>query len=140
GTSPIWVDGCTVAAGPDFVFEACALPSGTVGTTANNEGGGSGATHPPPSSFTLTAGADPTWGGIVVSSPPGISIDECGGGANPLSARFPTGTLVTLLATPCGVPVQTYDFSWTGACVGTGTTVSVGVSSDVTCRLHLTPH
>jgi len=140
GTYPIWVEGCTVVAGPDFVFEACPLPSSSGGTTANNEAGGNGSTHPPPSSFTLTAGADPTWGGVVVSDPPGISIDECGGGANTLSALFPRGTSVTLRATPCSVPVQTYDFSWTGACVGTGTTVSVGVSSDVTCRLHLTPH
>jgi 6-phosphogluconolactonase (cycloisomerase 2 family) len=140
GTSPIWVDGCTVAAGPDFVFEACALPSGSVGTTANNEGGGNGSTHPPPSSFTLTAGADPIWGGVVVSDPPGISIDECGGGANTLSASFPTGTSVTLRATPCSVPVQTYDFSWTGSCAGTGSTVFVTVGPDVTCRLHLTPH
>jgi 6-phosphogluconolactonase (cycloisomerase 2 family) len=139
GTSPIWVDGCTVVAGPGFVFEACPLPSSSGGTVANNEGGGDGGTHPPASSFALTAGADPIWGGIVVSEPPGISIDECGGGANTLSARFPRGTVVTLRATPCNVPTQTYDFSWTGGCAGTGTTVSVGMNSDVSCRLNLTP-
>src|SRR6185369_2772934 len=101
--------------------------------------GGDGGTHPPASSFELDAAADPIWGGIVVSVPAGISIDECGGGANTLSARFPRGTSVTLLATPCGVPTQTYDFSWTGGCTGTGTSVSVDMNSDVSCRLHLDP-
>jgi len=139
GTSPIWVDGCTFVAGGGFVFDACPLPSSSGGTTANNEGGGDGGTHPPASSFELDAAADPIWGGIVVSVPAGISIDECGGGANTLSARFPRGTSVTLLATPCGVPTQTYDFSWTGGCTGTGTSVSVDMNSDVSCRLHLDP-
>jgi 6-phosphogluconolactonase (cycloisomerase 2 family) len=139
GTSPIWVDGCTVAAGPGFVFEACPLPSSPGGTTANNEGGGDGGTHPPPTSFVLTAQADPSWGGIITSDPAGISIDACGGGANTLSARFPVGAGVTLQATPCSVPPQSYDISWTGGCAGTGSTVQVDVTSDVSCHLHLTP-
>ena len=46
---------------------------------------------------------------------------------------------MTLRATPCSVPAQSYDFGWTGACAGTGTTVLVDVSSDVDCYLHLDP-
>jgi hypothetical protein len=139
GTFPIWVDGCTVVAGPGFVFDACPMPKSSAGTTANNEGGGSGVSHPPATSFQVTAQVDPIWGGVIVSDPAGISIDACGGSANTLSARFPVGTGVTLQATPCSVPAQVYDFSWTGGCAGTGTSVQVNVTSDVSCHLHLTP-
>jgi|GEM_PF-3282570 len=37
------------------------------------------------------------------------------------------------------VPAQSYDFSWTGACAGTGSTVFVNVSPDVASDLHLSP-
>ena len=138
GTRPVWVDGCTVVAGDYFVFDACPLQSGPGGVGAG-EGGRDAGTHPPASSFVLTAHIDPTWGGSILSDPAGIAIDGCGGGANTLSASFPTGTTVTLRATPCAVPAQSYDFSWTGACAGTGSTVLVNVSSDVACYLHLSP-
>ena len=139
GRNPIWVDGCTFVAGPRFVFDACPLPKSSAGTTANNEGGGSGVPHSPATSFTLTAQVDPVWGGVIVSDPAGIDIDGCGGGPNTLSARFPVGAGVTLRATPCSVPVQSYDSSWTGGCAGAGSTVQVAVSSDLSCHLHLTP-
>jgi 6-phosphogluconolactonase (cycloisomerase 2 family) len=39
GTSPYWVNGCTIVAGAGFVFDACPLPSSTGGTiTARAEG------------------------------------------------------------------------------------------------------
>jgi hypothetical protein len=82
---------------------------------------------------------DPIWERTIVSDPPGISIDACGGSANTLSAQFPVGAAVTLRATPCSVPAQVYDFSWTGGCAGTGTSVEVDLTSDVSCHLHLTP-
>ena len=138
GTRPVWVDGCTIVADDAFVFNACPLPAGQASVGAG-EGGRDAGTHPPASSFVLTAHLDPTWGGSILSDPAGIAIDGCGGGANTLSARFPAGTTVTLRATPCSVPAQSYDFGWTGACAGTGTTVLVDVSSDVDCYLHLDP-
>jgi RHS repeat-associated protein len=66
------------------------------------------------STFTLTVDLTGTGSGGVVSSPAGIS---CSGQQTSCSAAFPTGTTVTLSATPTGG----YSFlGWSGACAGTG--------------------
>ena len=88
GTRPVWVDGCTIVADDAFVFNACPLPAGQASVGAG-EGGRDAGTHPPASSFVLTAHLDPTWGGASSATRGNRDRRMARGGANTLSARFP---------------------------------------------------
>ena len=121
-------------AGPDTVGPGDAGRDGGPGDAGNpgDAGTGAGGTG----AFIGAGGTVRGWYGAEVTIPAGALPSPV---FMRLSARVPRGTSVTLRATPCNVPTQTYDFSWTGGCAGTGTSVSVDMSSDIGCRLHLTP-
>ena len=89
----------------------------------------------------LTVYVDPAWGGDIVSAPAGIDYSSVDLSRNKFQAAFPTGSGVTLSASPPAIPVQTYDFKWTGGggCGGSATTTMVVVAQDVSCYLSLTP-
>ena len=135
GTHPVWVNGCTLVASDDFVFNACPLPSGQ-GSIGAGEGGRDAGTHPPPTSFELTVHLDPDHGGHITSDPPGIDVTD-NAPPNTFSHEFPAGSPVTLHGTPSAGDTQSYDISWSVGCMGTGTTTSVVMSSDVSCHLNL---
>ncbi|WP_420821840.1 InlB B-repeat-containing protein [Pyxidicoccus caerfyrddinensis] len=94
-------------------------------------------TQPPtPPNYTLSVNLAGFGNGVIVSSPAGINW----GVSVPtptLSASFPSGTVVTLTATPNAL--NTFD-GWSGAgCSGTGTcTVTVTANTSVTATF--TPH
>jgi 6-phosphogluconolactonase (cycloisomerase 2 family) len=139
GTSPYWVNGCTVVAGAGIVFDACPLPSST-GTAITGEGGGDPNTqHPPPTSFVLTVHLDPAHGGHITSDPPGIDVTD-NDLPNAFVHRFPAGTGVSLHGYPSSGDLHAYDTSWTVGCSGTGPYTSVTMNSDVSCYLNLTVH
>jgi hypothetical protein len=91
-------------------------------------------------SINLTAGPilsiSPTpTNGTITSSPAGIS---CGSGGSVCSADFPSGTLVTLTATPD----PGYDFvRWEGACsvCGNSNPCTITISGNVTCTAIFAP-
>jgi 6-phosphogluconolactonase (cycloisomerase 2 family) len=139
GTSPYWVDGCSLVAGAGFVFDACPLPAST-GTTITGEGGGDpGTQHPPATSFVLTVHLDPAHGGHITSTPAGIDVTD-NDLPNAFMHRFPAGASVSLHGYPSSGDIQSYDASWTIGCSGTGPYTSVTMSSDVDCYLNLTLH
>jgi 6-phosphogluconolactonase (cycloisomerase 2 family) len=139
GTSPYWVNGCTVVAGAGFGFDACPLPS-SAGTTITGEGGGDPNTqHPPATSFVLTVHLDAAHGGHITSTPAGIDATD-NSPPNTFIHRFPVGTQVSLHGYPSLGDIQSYDISWTVGCSGAGQYTSVTMNSDVDCYLNLTLH
>jgi len=126
GTSPVWVNGCTLG---------CAIYGGGGG------GGGGGSTPPPAAThylnITIVQG-----GGTVVSSPSGINYSTIAAelAKNASGAGFPTGTTVQLCMTHTD-NLQTYDVKWTGSggCGGTSSCTSLYMNHDQYCTLTLTP-
>jgi len=81
-------------------------------------------------SFTLTVGKEGTGSGTVSSTPAGIS---CG---TDCSASYPSGTSITLTATPA--PGSIFS-GWSGACTGSGTcTLTMTANTTVTATFKST--
>lgn len=138
GTSPVWVDNCTVIVNDAYVFDGCFTPKMSAGagsTSSNGSIGGGTPTHPPATSFTLSVSTGPT-GGSIISSPGGINL------SNDLSedfveAGFPAGSSVFLTAAPPN-DGQNYDVKWTGGCSGDGLSSGVTMSQDQSCHVDFT--
>ncbi len=142
GTSPVWVDGCTVGCGVVFTTRSCGGTSGrscdaSSGTNSGSSGvivgGGNGMHY-----LNVSTGG---WGGGITSSPTGINFgfDWVAGAPDKFTAEFANGTSVTLCETQPPTPAQGYYVQWTGGCSGTGTCTTVNMSSDKWCHLELIP-
>jgi 6-phosphogluconolactonase (cycloisomerase 2 family) len=143
GASPVWQDNCTIIGDFTFSYGGCyagvifSAGPGSGGRTGTGLGpGGSNATPPPPTSFSLEVVVNSA-GGSVVSSPPGIDIDETNG-QDTFLYSFSPGTIVSLHATPPD-NLNTYDIKWTGACYGDGPDTSVNLGQDQSCYVTFTP-
>jgi len=139
GTSPVWVDNCTVIVNDVYVFDGCFTPKMSAGagsTSSNGSVGGGTPTHPPASSFTLSVSIGPT-GGSIVSSPAGIDDNPAALNEGFVEHGFPTGTTVFLTATPPN-DGQVYDSTWSGSCSGDELTTSVTMSQDQSCHVDFT--
>ena len=143
GTSPVWENNCTLIAegGPYAYLNACQVltMSGGPGSNSGSHGGGNGVPQqPPPTSFVLQVLVDGAYGGSVVSSPPGIDYNPAGLNENFFEHAFPTGSSVTLTATPPDT-AQSYDVKWTGACSGDTTSSGAFMNQDQHCYVSFTP-
>ncbi len=131
GTSPVWQNNCTTG---------CAMTGAVTASTSG--GGGGGASNPtPPTSFLLTV-TQGAFFGFVSSTPAGIDYGPPTNsnplGLNQFSARFPTGSSVSMCVSPPPVGVA-YDVTWSGSCSGTGICASVTMSGDKDCHLNFQP-
>ena len=129
GTSPLWVDGCTV--GCDVVLGGTG--SGGGGGGGGGSGGGNGRHY-----LDVSHGH---WGGWITSTPSGIDVGHSWFASPPSSssAEFTSGAVVRLCEIPPPNPVQGYDVQWTGGCSGTGACVDVVMDRDRSCHLELIP-
>lgn len=94
---------------------ATLLLAGCGGTSSNS-------TPPPNSSFQLTVTAPAAGAGTITSSPAGINCPST------CTASYPSGTKVTLTATPG----SNYFFGgWGGACSGTTCTITISAPASV---------
>ncbi len=137
GTSPVWVDNCTVIVSGPYIFDGCPTTFLSTGPGSTGTGGtGTGNPPPPAAQFTLDVSTDVT-GGSIVSSPPGIDLDPING-LDFVQQGFPNGTQVLLTAAPPD-SLNVYDVKWTGSCSGTTLTTSVLMSQDKGCHVTFTP-
>ena len=139
GTSPVWVDNCTVLVNDVYVFDGCFTPKMSTGpgsTSSNGSIGGGTPTHPPAANFTLTVIIEGA-GGSVVSSPAGLDTGPNSPG-DFFEHMFPSGSAVTLTATPPDF-ANAYDVTWSGSCSGDTATTSVSMTQDKECFLSFTP-
>jgi 6-phosphogluconolactonase (cycloisomerase 2 family) len=139
GTSPVWVDNCTIIVNDAFVFDGCFTPKMSTGpgsTSSNGSIGGGTPTHPPAANFTLTVIIEGA-GGSVSSSPTGIDTGPSSPG-DFFEHMFPSGSAVTLTATPPDF-ANAYDVTWSGSCSGDQATTSVSMTQDKECYLTFTP-
>ena len=95
-----------------------------VKTGGGTTGGGSGGTNGGGGSFTLSAGHNNA--GTVTAKPDGKDrVLNCG---TACSAKFASGTVVTLTATP---PAGKSFVSWTGACTGSAPSCNLTMTKDL---------
>lgn len=140
GTSPVWVNGCTIQVNDAFVFNGCPMTflSSSSGSGGGGGGGGGGGSSSPPTHYLSTTILQ--WGGTVVSTPAGINYSTIDLAKNSFGAGFPSDTSVQLCLTQTD-NVQAYDVTWTGSggCGGTSTCTSVYMNHDQSCSVTLTP-
>ena len=137
GSYPLWQNGCTVSCTVTLPPGVWCCTYGSSGGSGGGGGGSGGTNQSPPTKhyLTVTRGA---WGGLIISSPPGINYGDPAQGNN-FAADFPTGSTVQLSVTPPSTPAQAYDVTWSGSCSGTNRTTTVQMNSDKTCHVELTP-
>ena len=137
GSYPLWQNGCTVSCTVTLPPGVWCCTYGSSGGSGGGGGGSGGTNQSPPTKhyLTVTRGA---WGGLIISSPPGINYGDPAQGNN-FAADFPTGSTVQLSVTPPSIPSQAYDVTWSGSCIGTNRTTTVQMNSDKTCHVELTP-
>jgi len=135
GTSPVWVNGCTIIADNFFVFQACPLSSG-VGSSGGGSAGSTAVAQSPTHQLDVSAGV---LGGVITSTPAGIDYNS-DGPQNKINAAFATGTTVQLCGSKPATLNQVVDFKWTGSggCSGSATCTSVNMGADRSCHLELT--
>jgi 6-phosphogluconolactonase (cycloisomerase 2 family) len=142
GTSPVWIDNCTLIAegGPYVYLDACPtifFSSGPGSNSGSNGGSASIPQQPPATSFTLQVLVDLQYGGSVTSAPAGIDVNPVTG-QNFFNHGFPNGTMVELTAAPPDSS-QSYDVKWTGDCSGDTVRAFVTLSQDQHCYVAFTP-
>ena len=122
-----WAGACTGAALTCNVAvndELTAVATFTANAAGGGGGGGGGTTT---TTFTLSVGRSNP--GTVIGTPNGNDRQlNCGSAC---SAKFNSGTAVTLTATP---PAGKTFASWGGACSGTATTCTVTVNSNLSVQ------
>ena len=142
GTSPVWIDNCTLIAegGPYIYLDACPTTFFSNGPGSNSGSNGGSTTvpqQPPAASFTLQVLVDLQYGGSVTSAPAGIDLNSVTG-QNFFQHGFPNGSMVELTAAPPDSS-QSYDVKWTGDCSGDSVRAFVGMSQDRHCYVAFTP-
>jgi 6-phosphogluconolactonase (cycloisomerase 2 family) len=135
GTSPVWVNGCTIIADNFFVFQGCPLAS-SVGSSTGGSAGSTAVAQSPTHQLDVSAGV---LGGVITSTPAGIDYNS-DGPQNKINAAFTTGTTVQLCGAKPATSNQVVDFKWTGSggCSGSATCTFVTMSADRSCHLELT--
>jgi hypothetical protein len=142
GTSPVWVDGCTVGCGVVFTFRSCGGTSGrSCDPSSGTSSGSSGVIVGSGNGMHYLSVSTGGWGGGILSSPTGINFgfDWIAGAPDKFTAAFANGSSVQLCETPQPSLAMAFDVQWTGGCSGTGTCVNVNMDRDRTCHLELIP-
>lgn len=122
-----WTGACAGTAATCNVSANGHVDVGATFNTAPTGGGGGGGGGTTTATFTLSVGRSNT--GTVTATPNGVDRAlSCGSAC---SAKFNSGTAVTLTATP---PAGKQFGSWSGACSGTATTCSVTMSKDTSVQ------
>ncbi len=140
GTSPVWVNGCTVLSDDYFKFPGgCPLPT-VIGSAGSGNSGATGASSVSQAATHLLDVSIGVWGGVITSAPAGIAYNSDSDPQAFVSGSFATGSSVMLCASQPASANQVFDFKWTGSggCSGTASCTAVLMAGDESCHLELT--